>query len=102
HAPATAWEVVVSVKVLTITAVCGEAPELIVLVSAIELPSPLAVISVPPSAPEAPQLPCVAPVEASPAAKVTELPVSAMYLKVHVVLIAQPVEVAPVWITSIT
>ncbi len=92
----------VSVNVLAMTAVWDEAPELTVTVVARTRASPLAVISLPPSEPEAPQLPVVAPVEASPAAKVTALPVSAMYLKVQVALIAQPPEVAPVCIKSIT
>jgi hypothetical protein len=76
----TVW-VAVEVKVFCKTDVLPVAPDSRVFVVAGARWRPLAaVISVPPSLPAAPQLPLVAPKDASPAASVTALPDSAMKL----------------------
>src|ERR671922_2660740 len=79
QAMATVW-VPLAVNCLISWEVLPVAPDSRVLVVAAARPRLLAVISVPPSLPAAPQLPWAAPDDASPAASVTVLPDNAMKL----------------------
>ena len=100
QARSTAW-VPVAVNCLINWEVLPVAPDNRVFVVAAARLRPLAAISVPPSAPAAPQLPWAAPDDASPAASVTALADSAMKLMPQVADGKHPALTVPVvpWAT---